>query len=75
MRLYLHKEAREWALKRWGTLEALEEERKKRDSNKWEESVKRTKGIFSTSSSGGGGAGGGAGQRKRTASSNKPRGT
>ncbi|KAG5192111.1 hypothetical protein JKP88DRAFT_352052 [Tribonema minus] len=59
MRLYLHKDARVWALKRWSTVEALEEERKRRDAKKWEESVKRTKGVFS--SAGGAAAGGGSG--------------
>lgn len=48
MKLYLRKEARKYSFERWGGAEGLEEERKKRESKKWEASVKKTKDVFKT---------------------------
>jgi hypothetical protein len=49
MRLYMRKEALKWSLERWGGLEGLAEEKRKRDVKKWEASVERTQGMFDSS--------------------------
>jgi hypothetical protein len=46
MRLYMRKEALKWSLERWGGLEGLAEEQRKREVKKWEASVERTQGMF-----------------------------